>query len=534
MILATLSLAGVNAGAEAPDVARRVLELAPEIHPEQFLERHGIVAEGIFRLAGESSVVHFWMDDAQWQERSARLCEQEGVRSCQTDGCIEQFPGPAKSVQLLAVAPPIPMLGEESVGSLPDQPSRVGRRDCDAPGDSVAQRWESRPETLESPGLDLGCWQLESVRGCATSAQPASERGTELEPDRILVQLQQPPDAEPLSFDALAAAIATRLGVELIETEELPESGVWLARLAAEPSALMLLDLAAQPEVASAQPEYRYRTRVFDDPYAWMNPAFAELGVDRLQSRALGVGVQIAVVDTGVDADHPELTGVIAAQSDVSGFGLAPERHGTAVAGLLAAKPDNGIGAFGVAPGAILRVIKACVPDATGTARCWSSTLARALDLLLADEETRIVNLSLAGPARDPLVESLLEQLAQKNKLIVAAALQGPARLPASHPQVLGVGSDGSAPAASLVARADGAAVPLPGETLPGKERGSSLAAALTSGTAALLLELDPGLTADELRRTLVDSATPGPAGTGNLNACAAASAVVGSDACPD
>jgi subtilisin family serine protease len=61
----------------------------------------------------------------------------------------------------------------------------------------------------------------------------------------------------------------------------------------------------------------------------------------------------VAVVDSGVDAEHPDLAGQLALRRNfVDAVPDAAEAHGTAVAGIIAARADNGIGIAGVAPGA--------------------------------------------------------------------------------------------------------------------------------------------------------------------------------------
>jgi subtilisin family serine protease len=93
-----------------------------------------------------------------------------------------------------------------------------------------------------------------------------------------------------------------------------------------------------------------------------MNYAIRQSGAERLHPQALGAGVEIAVVDTGVDVNNPELQQRVSASVDV-GFGASADRHGTAVAGIIAAEANNAVGAYGIALAAKIFAIKACQPE---------------------------------------------------------------------------------------------------------------------------------------------------------------------------
>ncbi len=115
------------------------------------------------------------------------------------------------------------------------------------------------------------------------------------------------------------------------------------------------------------------------------------------------------------------------------------DRHGTQVAGLIAAAANNGIGIVGVAPDVRLLALKACwQPSATSAGRCNSFTIAQAIaDALTA--RAQVINLSLVGPS-DPLLEALIAK-AVSTGIIVVGAVSNDARLgfPAKLPDVLPV-----------------------------------------------------------------------------------------------
>ena len=109
-------------------------------------------------------------------------------------------------------------------------------------------------------------------------------------------------------------------------------------------------------------------------------------------------------------------------------------RHGTAMAGLIAAVANNHIGIVGIAPLAQVEVFEACwqlQPD-NDAAACNTFTLAQALAAALASGAP-LVNLSIAGPS-DPLLSALVEQGMKRGITFVGAVPAGPAGFPTSIP----------------------------------------------------------------------------------------------------
>ena len=139
--------------------------------------------------------------------------------------------------------------------------------------------------------------------------------------------------------------------------------------------------------------------------------------------------MRVAIIDTGADIRHADLRGSIAAavnfvDSDDAQF--LRDRHGTEMAGVIAAVANNREGIVGVAPNARLLIFKACwqaQPDADA-ARCNSFTLARALTAAF-DAHVQVVNLSLAGPD-DPLLGDLIREGEHRGVLFVGAAPEAP------------------------------------------------------------------------------------------------------------
>lgn len=386
--------------------------------------------------------------------------------------------------------------------------------------------------------LFLALWVASSV-GCASSGAEAARPASGVASRGVLVvfhagpetaQLQRLRDlARTYALEPRAAWTMVSLG-QLCALLEAPDR---------DPSELVGL-LSGYPGVSFAQPVQRFRTLAkarFDDPYYDLQHGIRDLPLDRIHARTRGDGVRVALVDTGVDISHPDLAGRVVRASNLAP--AAPEtftedRHGTALAGLIAAQSNNGQGIVGLAPGAELLVFKACWYEAAGgdTAVCDSYSLARALDAALA-AEVDLVNLSLTGP-RDPLLARLLDAARERSVAVIAAVDESRADggFPADRPEVLGVRSASpEAPRSQARPGEDhppwiaGPAVDVLSTAPRGGYdffSGSSYAAAYVTGVAALLLAQDPDLPADRLVERLRAAAASDAAGPRALDPCRA------------
>ena len=296
----------------------------------------------------------------------------------------------------------------------------------------------------------------------------------------------------------VAADIAAAHGLQLRDNWPMPAIGVDCFVMEAPdavPSARVLDALAHDARVAWAQPLADYHGLGDADPLYPAQPAAQDWHLAELHRVSTGRNVTVAVVDSGVDATHPDLAGRIKLRRNFVDAAPDPaEVHGTAVAGIIGARSGNGIGIAGIAPGATLMALRACWETGGRAARCNSLTLGKAINYAL-ENGADIINLSLAGPP-DRLLQSLLEAALGRGVTVVGAA--DPQRpdggFPASLPGVIGVARSGDRHAAlSNLLYAPGTDVPT---CAPGPRwnlvSGSSYAAAHVAGLAALLAEVRP------------------------------------------
>jgi subtilisin family serine protease len=226
-----------------------------------------------------------------------------------------------------------------------------------------------------------------------------------------------------------------------------------------------------------------------------------------------GDDVLVAVLDSQIDTQHPDLAGVIADQYDVLGGPAQPHLHGTGMAGAIAAHAKL----VGVAPKVKLLAVRAFTGDRE-TAQSTTFNILKGLDWAAA-KGARIVNMSFAGPA-DPMLRNMLGKAYQRGIVLIAAVgnagANSPPLYPGADPHVIGVtATDADDKLLPQANRGRQVAVAAPGVDVlvpaPGGgyqiTSGTSVAVAHASGVAALLLARDPKLKPDDVRRVLIRTA---------------------------
>jgi len=292
----------------------------------------------------------------------------------------------------------------------------------------------------------------------------------------------------------------------------------------------VLAALARDPRVESVQPLQSFATTssgLYNDPYAPLQRNVQQMAIPEAQALSRGAGVRVAVIDTGVELDHPDLPSSAVSSNFVDNdrHAFGEDAHGTAVAGIIAAIPNNGIGIVGVAPDVQLLLYKACWrAAATGTqAVCNTFTLAQALAAAI-DAHADIINLSLAGPS-DPLLTRLVQRAVQAGVIVVGAVPANGLRdeFPANIAAVIAVDETENENGDASVMRAPGREViSLAPDGHYDFYSGSSLATAEVTGLVALLRSERRHLSAQQAQLLLTDSAVEGTAQGSIPNACVA------------
>jgi hypothetical protein len=339
----------------------------------------------------------------------------------------------------------------------------------------------------------------------------------------------------PAKVTQLLEAIADDHRLTSVEGWPMRSLGVHCAVFEVEAGASVdgvIASLEADQRVESVQRMQAFELQAssghgaWDDPYLSLQNSLSDSGITRAHRWATGKGVRIAIVDTGIDMHHPDLRGqAIETRNFVPGGAGAADRHGTAVAGVIASVAGNRRGIVGVAPAARILALQACTQrDADGRGDCTSFSLARAIDHAIT-AGSDVLNLSLGGPS-DALLERLLNAALARDIVVVAA--QG----------VIAVGSASSAADATRLAAPGRDVLTLVPPDGYDYLSGSSMAAAHVSGIVALLLERAPSLHAAEVESLLLRTARPagraGPDSVPTVSACdalAALSAAVRCDA---
>lgn len=384
-------------------------------------------------------------------------------------------------------------------------------------------------------GLALGPLAL-AVALTAAQPRPAA---TDVVPGEVLVRL-----ADPSHRPAVLLGYPVRAVIELTALHVLSVPVGQEKTVAAA--------LARRPEVRYAQPNFRLRgasrgPRPQRLPWPQVTPGPGEVrsndplfdrqwALQRIsapQSWRVTPGAPdmvVALLDTGVDASHPDRPVNLLTGPNLLGPGLPRDDngHGTHLAGIVAAATNNGIGVAGVAPGVGVGAVK--VLNARGESD--DAAVVRGIDWVVK-AGARVVNLSLTRPGQpSPALEEALAAARRAGILLVAAAGNcgdgldpachgqvNPVQYPASLPTVLAVGAtDRFDQRAPFSAYRDYVALVAPGVDIfstcwagEGKglycaKSGSSMAAATVSAVAALMLSTNIRLTPDQVTAMLLRS----------------------------
>ncbi|MDT0404752.1 type VII secretion-associated serine protease mycosin [Streptomyces edwardsiae] len=254
-----------------------------------------------------------------------------------------------------------------------------------------------------------------------------------------------------------------------------------------------------------------------------------------------GAGVTVAVLDTGVEADHPDLDGNVLTGTDLVGFGASEgdrawARHGTAMAGIIAGHghgAGNADGVMGIAPEAKILPVRVILEDGDEARAKARRTRGNALAdgiRWATDHGADVINLSLGDDSASAHPESGEDQAIQyalrKGVTVVASAGNGGEKgdhvsYPAAYPGVIAATAvDRYGTRAPFSTRRWYATVSAPGVDViiadPDHKYyegwGTSAAAAFVSGAVALIKAAHPDLTPAQVKDLLKDTARNAPA----------------------
>lgn len=358
--------------------------------------------------------------------------------------------------------------------------------------------------------------------------------------DKTTLTVMFAPGAMPADLDAFAAA----RGAQVEDRWDVLEGAVLTVPGPGEGDAL-LAALRALPEVAAADFDFQYRVhltpndprfpsqwgpRAIKLPEAWS--LLQEEGLPAYGSHA----ARVAVLDTGADLDHPDLAANICAERNFLGPGPAEDDndHGSHTAGIVGAVANNGVGVAGAAQACLL-IGKVC--DAGGS--CSISQVGSAVDWALdpdgnpaTADGAHVISMSFGGALGTSTLSSAMSRAWSAGALLVASAGNencAPVGYPAAYPQVIAVGALEVPPVVGAVTnlalgqteiRAPysncGPQLELaaPGSSVLSTIRGNyasfsgtSMAAPMVAGVAALVKMANPALTNAQLRCVLDQTA---------------------------
>jgi len=244
-----------------------------------------------------------------------------------------------------------------------------------------------------------------------------------------------------------------------------------------------------------------------------------------------GAATVVAVIDTGVDAGQPDLAGALVPGYDTlaTGTGTADENgHGTAVAGIIAARSDNRVGITSVCGTCSVMPVKVIGASGFGDAAHIATGIVWA-----ADHGARVINLSVVLDGPQQSIADAVRYAHDRGVVVVAAAGNGGAAdptYPAAYPEVIGVAAsqeDGTLyPWSQRGSWVDVAAPGCSPSTARGGDYtifcGTSSATASVAGVVALALSAVPTATNVDVERVITQTAVPlrdGGVAFGNVDA---------------
>jgi thermitase len=286
----------------------------------------------------------------------------------------------------------------------------------------------------------------------------------------------------------------------------------------------------SSPYVEYAEPNYTVHVFITPNDSYWNS----QWGMTKIEAPAAwdittgSSSVTIAIVDTGIDLFHPDLSGKLVSGYDFVNNDNTPQDdhgHGTHVAGIAAAKTNNGTGVAGLSWGAKIMPVKALDDRGNG----GSEDVAEGI-IYAVNNGAKIVNLSLGGSAPSSALEDAVEYAHDQGCIVVAATGNNNSSVsyPARHAEAIAVAAtDSSDQRASFSNYGPEVDVAAPGVSIRSTYwwggstyewlNGTSQASPHVAGLAALIWSVNPGLSNTQVESIIKQTADDlGAAGRDN------------------
>jgi subtilisin family serine protease len=313
-------------------------------------------------------------------------------------------------------------------------------------------------------------------------------------------------------------SLEPRLGLEQVAS--IPQLDVDVVRVAAGRVDGALRALRADPIVRYAQRDSVVQALRVPNDELWPSQ-WSPVKTNAVRAWDLTTGssqVVVAVADTGVDPAQPDLRGKLVPGYDYVNGDSDPSDdngHGTAVAGIIGADTNNELGVAGYCWHCLVMPVKVLGADGSG----FMSTVAQGM-VWATDHGARVINLSLGGPTDDLTAGAAAQYALAHGVLVVAAAGNDGSTVidyPAALPNVLSVSASDESDRLYGFSNS-GSALAAPGENATTAQGdgyelflGTSSAAPVVSGIAALLFSEAPGATPNDVIQALETTAVPIP-----------------------
>jgi subtilisin family serine protease len=334
-----------------------------------------------------------------------------------------------------------------------------------------------------------------------------------------------------------AEAAAARAGGTVVD--HLAALGLHVLEVSRSQTDEAMESLRFEPAVESVEQDVFVRglDTVPNDPLWPAQWGLRLVGAPRAWDATRGTSaIVIAVLDTGIDGTHADLAGSTVAGRDVLNNDSDPaddEGHGTAVAGVIASRTDNSEGHAGMCWVCSLLPVKVLDSGGNGS----TSTVASGI-VWAVDHGAHVINMSLGGPGSTSALASAVAYATSRNVVVVAAAGNSGVDTPfypAGYSDVISVAATNDADARySWSNFGNWVRVAAPGCNAAPRRGGgyvefcgTSSAASVVSGLAALMLSLRPTASRAEIEQSVATNTTPVPGvAFGRVEAPAALTAV--------